>query len=291
MKTIVSMLLFLVSASVFSTDYIRVSVTPTETFTSIGNTATHWTDFSRSYYTSLDSHHQQRAHHDTLRGLALGGMPIFYLTTEVFDGTLLVPGSTYYADQWLRAAGDATTTVARGPDWLENPLYTPDERKLHHLLKSVPHIDKVRFVHRDKVVAPPDTRTAELDEDGEEIPLSPYEPTEVTIVMWPEWTLWNQGKTVKVSKIVVNKTSGRLTFHSDNPTTLGDATITLRQGTVTASGSPVSSSLTTGCGKLHQPRRERHVGILVLMKPPVPIPTVAETVLWAVLALVYWALE
>ena len=125
MKTIVSMLLFLVSASVFSADYIRVNVTPTETFTSIGNTATHLADFSRSYYTSMDPHHRQRAHHDTLRGLALGGMPIFYLTTEVFDGTLLVPGSTYYADQWLRAAGDATTTVARGPDWLENPCTRP----------------------------------------------------------------------------------------------------------------------------------------------------------------------
>ena len=104
----------------------------------------------------------------------------------------------------------------------------------------------MRFVHRDKGVAPPDTRTPETDDEGNEIPLSPYEPTEVTIVLWPSWTLYTAGKVVRVDRIEVNKSAGRLIFHSDNPTTLGDATITLRQGTVTASGSPVSSRLVTG---------------------------------------------
>ena len=249
MKFLVLLLSLVLAPFAFSGEYLLVDfryqgahqVFPVEAATQIRN-------YSQVYHISHEQGISSRTDENylSLRSIAIGGMPMFYQASDTPQGSLHAFRGTYEADRWLRANGDTSTTVRKGLHWFENPLWTPDERKLHHLLKSVPHIDKVRFVHRDKVVAPPDTRTPETDDEGNEIPLTAYEPTEVTIVMWPEWTLWNQGKTVKVSKIVVNKTSGRLTFHSDNPTTLGDATITLRQGTVTASGSPVSSRLTTG---------------------------------------------
>ena len=193
------------------------------------------------------------------RTAALNGMPIFYSDWDLGVYNIYTFRGTYEAAQWFRDAGDTRVRIHSGPDWLENPLWTPGERKLHHILKSSPHIDTVRIVSRDKVVSPPDTRPepeATTDpETGETVapePLPPYTPIEVTIRLWPEWVIYSEGDLARIDRVVINKQTNQIVFYSSNPTLLSGATILLKQGITTITGKPVASRIiSTDVARIH----------------------------------------